>query len=138
MARVKFFKRVEDGRRLHRILAFIRDRASRDGFSVMELEDEPEGSYRIIVGGRFEVAFRRDSEGGYVAGGELETSDPKLLKTAYVILRSIRAYIETSLKMEELSVIAFAEPEIELVDYGEGEEAGERGRTRQTTLDEVV
>jgi len=136
MAHMRFFKRVEDGRRLHRILAFIRDRASRDGFSVMELDDGPEGSHRIIVGDRFEIAFKRDGE-GYVAGGELETSDPKLLKTAYVILRSIRADIEASLKMEELSVIAFAEPEIELVDYGE--EAGERGRTiRQTTLDEVV
>jgi len=138
MAHMRFFKRVEDGRRLHRILAFIRDKASRDGFSVMELEDEPEGSHRIIVGGVFEIAFRRDGE-GYVAGGELETSDPKLLKTAYVILRSIRADIEASLKMEELSVIAFAEPEIELVDYAEDEEAGERGRAiRQTTLDEVV
>jgi len=138
MAHMRFFKRVEDGRRLHRILAFIRDRASRDGFSVMELEDEPEGSHRIIVGGGFEIAFRRDGE-GYVAGGELETSDPKLLKTAYVILRSIRADIEASFRREELSVIAFAEPEIELVDHGGGEEAGERGRTiRQTTLDEVV
>jgi hypothetical protein len=143
MASVKFLKRVGGKRRLYKILAFIRDKASRDGFGVLEFDDEFEGSYKLIVGDRFEIVFRRTGEGEYVASGEFETADLKLLKTAYVILRSIRADIETSLRREELNVVAFAEPEIEIVDYAEDEEPGaaahERGQTtRQTTLDEVM
>ena len=143
MATIKFLKRVRNMQQVYSILKFIRDKASRYGYSSLWFEDE--GGYGLIVGDRFRIVFRKTDEGEYVAGGDFQTADLKLLKAVYVILRSIRSYIEASFLIEEFSEIAFAEPEIERLDYGEAEDKEDKEprattthRRGQMTLDEVV
>jgi len=140
MATLKFLKRVRNLQQVYYILKFIRDKASRQGYSSLPFEDASGKSYGLIVGDSFRIVFRRTEDGEYIAGGEFQTTDLRLLKTVYVILRSIRANVEAKLSAEEFTEIAFAEPEIEHVKMDEEarEPKTETTRRGQMTLDEVV
>ena len=140
MATLRFLKRVKSLQQVHYILKYIRDRASRQGYSPSWFEDASGKSYGLIVEDSFRIVFRRTEDGEYIAGGEFQTADLRLLKTVYVILRSIRANVEASLLREELAEIAFAEPEIEHIEIDEEarEPKTETTRRGQMTLDEVV
>jgi hypothetical protein len=142
MATIRFLKRVRNLQQVYHILKFVEGKASRSGYDVKHVEDEE--SYGCIIADEFKIAFRKTEDGEYIAGGELRTTDLKLLKTAYVILRSIRANIEARFLREELAEIAFVEPEIESLDYGEAEDRKPKTESKTTygrgqmTLDEVV
>jgi len=142
MATARFLKRVRNLQQVYHILKFVEGKASRSGYDVKHLEDE--GSYGCIVADELKIVFRKTEDGEYIAGGEFRITDPKLLKTAYVILRSIRANIEARFLREELAEVAFAEPEIESLDYGEAEDSKSKTESKTTyrrgqmTLDEVV
>ena len=142
MATIKFLKRVRNMQQVYSILKFIRDKASRYGYSSLWFEDGSERSYGLIVADRFRTVFRRTENGEYVSGGDFQTADLKLLKAVYVILRSIRANVEASLLREELAEIAFAEAEIEPIKMDEEEARESKTETEyrrgQMTLDEVV
>jgi hypothetical protein len=142
MATIRFLKRVSNLQYVYHILRFIEGKASRSGYDVKHVTEE--GSYGCIVADEFKIVFRKTEDGEYVAGGELRTTDLKLLKTVYVILRSIRANIEARFLREELAEVAFAEPEIESIDYGDAEDRKPKTESKTTyrrgqmTLDEVV
>jgi len=142
VATIRFLKRVSNLQHVYYILKFIEDKASRSGYDVKHVEGE--GSYGCIVSDEFKMVFRKTEDGEYIAGGELRTTDLKLLKTVYVILRSIRANIEARFLREELAEVAFAEPEIESLDYGDAEDRKPKTESKTTyrrgqmTLDEVV
>jgi hypothetical protein len=146
VATIRFLKRVSNLQYVYHILRFIEGKASRSGYDIKHVEDE--GSYGCIIAdefkNEFKIVFRKTEDGKYIAGGELRTTDLKLLKTAYVILRSIRANIEARFLREELAEVAFAEPEIESLDYGEAEDSKSKTESKTTyrrgqmTLDEVV
>jgi len=142
VATIRFLKRVSNLQQVYHILKFVEGKASVSGYDVKHVEDE--GGYGCIVADEFKMVFRKTEDGEYIAGGELRTTDLKLLKTVYVILRSIRANIEASFLREELAEIAFAEPEIESIDYGDAEDRKPKTESKTTyrrgqmTLDEVV
>jgi len=142
MASLRFLKKVRNLQQVYYILKYVRDRASRYGYSSLSFEDEFEKSYGLIVGDSFRIVFRRTENGEYVSGGDFQTEDLRLLKTVYVILRSIRANVEASLLREELAEIAFAEAEIEPIKIDEEEARESKTETEyrrgQMTLDEVV